>query len=280
MKLILSTFPDDTEALVPWLENQLMSSSLGILVMELAAVHGASSHIGLDEVLGGSEIEVLQVGLKVLGKEQIQTLLTNSHLLWDLQEKIYAEGAEYWTRCHAHASTDPKWHKLQSVISGASRRQSSRSYRQRLLTGVLAAGLLLLGYLLGNSNRLRPNSLPGEWGWNSPTAFAEQGSKREYLNDLARTAEQWFNQRPETGQTLAQRLLEFRQGCSKLLFAKHQPLPVEDRRWLNERCQAWSREIDTMVLDLETDSDPVLVREATDQLVHKLAGTLRERANQ
>src|SRR5262249_34894607 len=81
-------------------------------------------------------------------------------------------------------------------------------------------------------------------GWSRAGARPDQGPANVYLNRRAEVAGEWFNGRPEEPAALAKRIEEFRQGCSVLIFAAHQPLPAADRQWLVEACRGWAGKLD------------------------------------
>src|SRR5262249_13907956 len=76
------------------------------------------------------------------------------------------------------------------------------------------------------------------WGWAKPGGIpAANTARAEYLNGLALSAEEWFNEKPEDAAALARRINELRTGCSKLIFSPHEPLPEKDREWLGGDCR-------------------------------------------
>jgi hypothetical protein len=103
-------------------------------------------------------------------------------------------------------------------------------------------------------------------------------SADRYLNGLADAAEDWFKKRPEKPADLARRLNEFRQGCSTLILAPHQPLAAKDRQWLVDKCRAWAVKLDRHLTDVEAGKDVLQVRREADETVEKLIAALRTRA--
>jgi hypothetical protein len=73
-------------------------------------------------------------------------------------------------------------------------------------------------------------------------------------------------------------LYEFRDGCSLLIFAKHEPLADDDRRWLARRCRQWAVRLDKHLESLESGQDPVAVRGEVDETVNMIIEALRSRA--
>jgi hypothetical protein len=105
-------------------------------------------------------------------------------------------------------------------------------------------------------------------------------TRKQYLTALADGAEQWRGKRPDTPQALAQRINEFRQGCSQLILADHKPLAPGDRNWLVDKCHLWASKLDVDLAALENGKDVLAVRAEVDQMVDKLVKTLRDRAAQ
>ena len=83
--------------------------------------------------------------------------------------------------------------------------------------------------------------------------------------------------RPEA---LAQRILEFRQGCSALILSDHKPLSPADREWLIEKCQGWAEKLDAQVAAVENSNHIQTVRQEMDETVRNIITTLRNRAKQ
>jgi hypothetical protein len=117
------------------------------------------------------------------------------------------------------------------------------------------------------------------WGWAKPGALSENATRQEYLNNLAKEAGEWFNKKPENPPALAQRIAQFRLGCSMLILSPHPALPPEDRTWLVAKCKAWAAKLDEQVVALENGADVNTVRGETDGIVRKLMDALTARAN-
>jgi hypothetical protein len=95
---------------------------------------------------------------------------------------------------------------------------------------------------------------------------------------LAAGAEEWAKKRPDNRVALAQRLNEFRQGCSVLILSEHQPLTPVDRRWLKDACQKWAQKLDGQLARLESGEPVSEVEKATDDMAKTIATKLRDRA--
>ncbi|MEN1681568.1 MAG: hypothetical protein AAGJ46_18455 [Planctomycetota bacterium] len=103
-------------------------------------------------------------------------------------------------------------------------------------------------------------------------------TREAYLSQLADAAEAWRNKRPGNRAELAQRLGEFRMGCSALLLAEHSALPETDRQWLRDRCRSWAAAIDRRLTEVESGADPESVLLATDSTIGSIAESLRGRS--
>ncbi len=124
-----------------------------------------------------------------------------------------------------------------------------------------------------------PVAAPG-WGWDKPGALPNDGPADAYFVQLADAANDWFKKRPEDATSVKQRITQFRDGCSTLIEASHEPLAVEDRQWLVEKCRAWRDKLDEQLAAIDAGTDPLTVRESADEIVNKLMTALRTRADE
>jgi hypothetical protein len=149
-------------------------------------------------------------------------------------------------------------------------------YRRPLAVSVMTAAAVVL-LMLGAQYWLArwQTAPPAAWGWNSPDAMRRAVSSRGYFEALARAGEAWFNKRPADAMELAQRILQMRQGCNRLILADHPPLSPGERQWLKEKCRAWAQKFDEQLAALEAGEDPVAVRRAMDEIVRNLVTALR-----
>lgn len=279
--------PDDEADLAPWLERELVGLHLRDLVLELEALCAdRNESIDLDSLLGDRTADVLEHGLGRLAPQTLRTLLQNPASLLQLQERVLVDGSDYWQNVERSAEhrqmADAGWERLAGELSetapavAAEPGRPHERPRTTLAWLTLAAAALLL---VSVSLWRWPQPQGAGWGWQQPGALAVDVSAAEYLRHLAGLAEEWFNQRPVTPPELAQRILEFRAGCSKLILSEHEPLPPEDRAWLRERCRAWAKKLDAQVAALETGAEPELIRQKTDETIRKLIDALRKRAD-
>lgn len=124
---------------------------------------------------------------------------------------------------------------------------------------------------------LQSRPVPGNWGWNRAGA-PEPRDAKAYLDTLAAGAQEWFKKKPEARADLAQRIVEFRQGCSKLILAEHRLLAQADKSWLVRRCKGWAGQIDRHLTDLEAGKDASEVRKDIDDTVNRITEALEARA--
>jgi hypothetical protein len=116
------------------------------------------------------------------------------------------------------------------------------------------------------------------WGWAKPGGINESQTAGQYLASLADTANEWFNERPDSPAGLARRIGEFRQGCSMLLLSSHGPLSETDREWLKERCRTWAAKLEDHLASLEAGGDVATVRGEADETIRSLMNALRTRS--
>ena len=100
----------------------------------------------------------------------------------------------------------------------------------------------------------------------------------DYLDRIADLADEWKTQQTPTALALAERITEFRHGCTRIQLMEHKPLSAEQRQDLLSRCQKWAKKFDQNLIDLETTGDTAKVRLAMDTTVTQLTTVLREQA--
>ena len=147
-----------------------------------------------------------------------------------------------------------------------------RRVRWFLGSGTIAALLLVMVLQWPSSPK------PG-WGFNTPDLLAFEGSEKQFLNHLADAANQWSSKQPADTVQLRERLVQFGNGCQKLIDTLDEPLPQlspETQTWLRDKCLAWKTTIDEHVaaIDNGTGSFPE-IRAAADATISKLVKALR-----
>lgn len=292
--------PEQADALAGWLERQLVGLDLAELVAELEAIHPAAAPLPLDDVLGGQRDEVLRRGLGALPAAALRQLLRQPRLLLQLQELVLEYGGPYWGEVDAGGELELAMHRGEQRLMTAVREQRPAAppapvvrpaeavtawYRRPSVVSLATAAAVLLavgGYWFWQG-RTSQTTGPGPvaekpWGWNKPDALPKDKPAPEYLNALAEAGREWFKQQPDDAPGVAKRIGEFRQGCSRLILAPHQPLGDEDRKWLVERCRVWAKKLDYQLVALEQGEDPVQVRTEVDRIVNTLVDALHDRA--
>ena len=289
MMLTAFDLPEETDELRAWLDDSLLQPELASVVAQLAAVHAdeGNQQLTLEAILQEQRELVLQQGCRALSSLQIQQLLTHPELLLELQEQLFLEGGAYWQeRIAAQANEEEvsrgqDWLRQQIGETQSTGTQSipthpdyqSVSYRKIGIIGFVSAALILVAVFLNQ----QPAPAPG-WGWNRPGALTADVPAAVYLNQLADSAEEWFNKPTDTKAALEARLKQFRAGCETLIKAPHPQLSQEDRAWLVERCQAWAGKLDEQIVALNQGADLKSADEAADALINKLIKALRTRA--
>jgi hypothetical protein len=293
MNGVVFTFPDDVspDALPEWLDWHVVTPGLGQLVAELTAIHGRPQReTTLDSLLAGNRARVLDAGLRELPREALGKLLKQPALLVELRDLVFAEGGDYWDRIDPEEMPPDRVERVVDEVTTtiAHEAKSLRGpkvpfYKWPLCVGFATAAAVLLGvYLIGWRP---PTDKPTEtakatgvqWGWASADGLPKSGTDTQAFAHLGKAAKQWFDERPETPVALAQRISEFRQGCTALQFSTNLPLSEEEKTDLLARCKKWSAEFDVLLTRLEESRDVPAVRKDADELVNKLAKYLESR---
>lgn len=283
MKSPLLDIPDDPLAWPAWLELQLIGEDLGKLVDGLQlVVERSAAPPSLAEICGPELPAVLRDGLSVLSVSQIRRLLKHPQCLLDLQEQIFCGGADYWQAkldsAESRMVTASRWQKLEPQLAvptalpttpDSSTHLASTRRRLAMAVGTIAACFLVGLWLFQPAP---------EWGWNRPGIFASKQSPEVFLEQLALGANEYFQQPRESAADLKRQLADFRRGCDALLAAPLTNLAAEDREWLRERCENWSRQFDQQLDELDRGGRPWReIRVDADATVKKLVTALRSR---
>ena len=139
----------------------------------------------------------------------------------------------------------------------------------------------MIAFLLLRDNDSAPGPNPTPqvtWGWMSKHAVQPDLPARQYLEQLATSVEEWFDEQPTERVALAKRINEFKAGCDRLIATKHEPLSSKDQEWLNSRCVNWSRRLAYLSRRMDY-ATPNLdeIATSTGDLVRLVAKVLRER---
>lgn len=298
--------PEDDALLANWLEDMIAGPHLGEFVSELEVLleagrlgRGERSQAApgrgeqsLEEILGRPLQDVVQRGLSAVPAPSLRRLFRHPGRLLELQDHVLSADAAYWDR-KLRASDDlfkkveTGWRRLSesTAVGPPSARPARPASASRprpvrwFVAGLATAAAIAVGAFFGWDRIQGPQQVASGWGWSKLNAFPADVSRAEYLKTLADQAEEWRRKRPETPQALAQRISEFREGCSRLILADHQPLPPADRKWLVERCRVWAKKLDDQLAELEAGKPVATVRSQVDDVVDKLTKALRDRAS-
>lgn len=290
MKSCLVGIPDNPSEWPHWLDQQLVGCELGNLVDELRLVVPVNETQDiplLATVCGDQMSDVLLAGCSALSDSQLRSLLRNPELLLELQERIFTEGSDYWQsvpRSEEHSAlAEAQWHRLSQQLDQSSsstateEKADSKAVSRQFVQYVMAlAAVLLVG--VGIWYTLSQQSTPAGWGFDRPDLLADDMTPRQYFDQLADAAGDWFSKRPNTREALALRLEQFSDGCQTLIDANHPQLSAEDRTWLVDRCQVWKGKIDGYIAELAAgESSAIGIREKADETVKQLIKALQMR---
>jgi hypothetical protein len=303
MTTVFLTMPDDPLQRRAWLEQQLTGLHLRDLVLELEALRETPPLAAppLADTLGESLPMVLHAGLAAASDEAVRQLIRHPRLLLELQEQILLADSPYWEHRLeentevAEAADRVATRFRESLAEEEPARvrlpvQSSLARNPWLAALATAAALLLTTFGLIWAGVLTLSFGPApepevaqRWGWDRPGAIPEGVPAGEYYDALARAARQWGDVRPDDREALLKRIGEYRQGCSRLLIAAHEPLRELGSRedaWLVERCQRWAYRLDQLRDDLEAGRKAVTeVRDAVDEMTRRIVSNLESRAD-
>lgn len=314
MTLAIEAIPDDPDRLCAWLEARAVGGELRAVAAELAAVHGARPPgDSLRAKLGPARLRaVLAGGLNGLAPADRQKLarhlLRQPYHLLEFQEIVLAEGGPYWDAVPRPPELLRRAAGVKAKLADAlfgpiaeplpepppvgptaepARAPAGATSRGRFRPtwGAIAATAALVFVSTFAAARLLsppPRDAPGPagvaWGWARPGGIPAEPDRAKYLEALAASAEQWFDEEPADAPALTRRLAEFHQGCSAFLFAPHAPLPPELRDDLRRKCRDWAQKFEGYRAALEGGENPAAVRKQADATVRKLADTLRAEA--
>jgi len=296
--------PETRADQIAWLESEMLGTQLHSLVAELTAVHGVgeSSSNWTDSIRDAVRFG----GFATLSDVQFSSLLQDSRQLLAIQRDVLEHGGRYWSEVPSPVDLqiNPQFEPPGSDVLITPKPISG--WKSNLLWATVAslataAALLLfvlppLNTKIAESpeppstiNSQAPNQVVDRppWGFAKFAAGVEESendldpplNRKTYLQELATAAEAWGNKKPDTPEALAQRIGEFRMGCSAILLATHEPLPEADRIWLSQRCKSWAAALDRHVTEIESGQPVDEVRNAVDSTVTKIAAALLGRAD-
>ncbi|QEG01358.1 hypothetical protein Mal15_54340 [Stieleria maiorica] len=287
MSLRLFALPLNPDEWPRWLEQEIVGPRLVDFVSELEVIYRSERPTSdlkptLESILSDDLEIVVESGLGRLRADQIRQLLENPSLLLELQEKVLLGESPYWiARCdeaheaQASDSLTPSADPEQPLVQSGRRSVIGR----RALAVILGiAAMIFVAVSLGRFLKGPPQPQP--WGFQNPRLFVRSVEPQDYLEALAGAAAQWYDERPDTRDSLVLRLREFSSGCAMVLEHEHGQLSDLDWQWLTNKCQLWKDSIDDFVQRLESEQDSVpQVRTKVDQLVDEIIESLHDRAN-
>lgn len=281
MRLTSLEIPDDPQQWAPWLEEAIAGSHLGELVDELVILLDVKTEgATLTEICGPQLPAVAERGLSALSSAQIRSLLRSPQRLLDLQEWLLVEGGDYWQRSFSavELSTDSRaaWSRLKLQLEQHSQPPASpRASRRNWMVAVAALATALL---ISVGVWLQQPST-SEWGWNRPGVMTANVSGKEFREQLATAAEEWFQQPRDTPEQLERELVAFRRACDVLVAAPLTQLPEAEREPLRKRCRAWADKFDARLAELRGQQRPWQeIRTDADSTVRTLANAIRNPA--
>lgn len=236
-----------------WLDRQLVGPGLEDLIGRFQSLTGNGTPTRtLEDILGAGRAAVEAEGLGALSPATLSRLLSEPHLLLDLQECVLLAGSPYWDELAARTPTplrapaglqsqtgnmvrEAAGNLAQSTVTPPSRRDAGGGIAglgRRQWWSVVAAGVAL-GVLW-----LWPSASPR--GWQREGLWTADGSPADYLRQLSRAAGDYEVGEEASAAETARALTEVLAGCDRLLAADHRQLATAtDRETLNAACQRW-----------------------------------------
>jgi hypothetical protein len=276
MKLLIAELPKNGAELAAWLEGHLVGLDLQALVAELSAVHGDVSQDTLEKALENRMGEVMESGLSGLSSNLLGRLLRQPTLLLELQERVIESESPYWNGLATSKEMEAAVARGERRLRTYLKQEEKPRLRVRPVIWIgVAAAAGIAGLMIWNAwSNDGGSSRPG-WGWARSGALAQGGTDKEYFARLADEADEWFRNKPDSRDALAQRIREMRQGCTALLAANHRPLSPDQKTALNERCRAWDKKFAQQLEELAAGADVEKTRSEADATVEKLVRALR-----
>jgi len=320
MTLLALELPEESAELPLWIERQLVGLNLRQLVTELTAIGqmatddatarqssppATTTPADAAQWLGDSKGTVLADGLRGLPAEKLSELLRQPRLLGSLQELVLVEGGPYWEEVARRAPAVEARvamgrERVVQAVRGETSPIAGRIFAPPASSGpgpkavdvapppapfakrygALAICLALAACLLLMVTQFQGPGAQLAWGWSRPGAIDERASAPKYLEGLAATGHEWFDERPTSPADVRRRIQEMRDGCDRVINSPHAPLAMADQQWLVERCLKWREKFDAQLAALDAGGDPLAARGQIDETVNKLIGTLQDRAKQ
>lgn len=280
--IALLSMPDDPEALLRWLDKQLVGPHLDDLVAELQAVHRPGPAPELAAVLGGHWDVFMNGGFAALPPQVVGDLLRNPSLLRELSERVFEEGGNHWFGTTLSPEEEFRARRVAAAVAAQLQKRTAPAVRLRpwlsyVGVALATAAAVLVAMNLGGGLRTPAPAPAPSWGFAKVNQLARDDPKAIFAA-LADLAQEWGKKPTDDRASLARRLSEFRLGCSTLQ-ATDLGLPADDAQWLRRRCLDWSAAIDRHLRELDETGDVAAVRAAVLQTINGIVTELRQRAS-
>lgn len=289
MNLIAFDIPEETAELSKWLEKELLGLDLAELVGNLIAIHSPDreNRPTLEQALGVQLPAVLENGLSILSKDDLEKLMKNPQLLFNLQESIVIEGGEYWNQISPTSEqleiSERVWDGVEQSKVEQSKNSTVKAASSSVPNLFTGRGALFSALAVAAAAVIVMFSTPSApvksgWGWNKPGALAAKVPANEYLASLADSAKEWYKKDPQTAESLKTRIQQFRNGCQTLIKAPHKQLAQVDKEWLVEKCKLWAEKLDAQIASLDEGEKFEVIKEQANGTVDKLIIALQKRS--
>jgi hypothetical protein len=162
-----------------------------------------------------------------------------------------------------------------------SRRQAL--WARRVVAGVWATAAVLVAVIGWVAVQRAVALAASHWGLNQPDALdalETSPSPSAYLKGLAKVAGEGADRLPQEPIPLAQRITEYRLGCTRLLYADKRPLGAKEKEELNSLCRRWSEHLDNALEKLDRRASATDVSAEVDATIKGIVANLQARAGE
>lgn len=201
----------------------------------------------------------------------------------DVVERHGLNSRQAQTFRDAHKDT-PGFADLIAVVGDMEASRRKAVWGRRVIAGVWTMAAVLVAVIGGVAVQRAVALAAPYWGLNQPQALAaleKSPSSSAYLKELAKVAAKGADHWPEEPIPLAQRITEYRLGCTRLLYADKRPLGDKEKEALNSLCRRWSEQLDNILEKLDGQRTPVAeVSAQVDATIKQIVARLQDRANE
>lgn len=148
----------------------------------------------------------------------------------------------------------------------------------RIFLGVVV-GLLAIIAVSWFMSGSESHTSDATWGFARPELLDQTVSRDQYLENLALAMDDWAPRVPKDRSELRRQLAQFRGHFDQLELLGHDPLPPDDRIWLQQQLKSWGQALDRRAGDieiLELPFEPIKLQTA--QAFRKMSRALRLRS--